>query len=304
MYPGDVDRDPEPAYRAATAELGASVLAALVAVEGAQRRLHPPALPALRAHCRAQEALYPLRRVFPPLSRYFAEPSVHDRLETLERESTSEVDVGIQRGGDEDARGGFWLYVPESYDGTSDWPLVVALHGGFGSGREFLWTWLREARSRRFLLLAPTSRGPTWPLQGVDRDGPALGSMIEFTRKRWRVDAERILLTGLSDGATYALLCGLAPAAPFTAIAVVCGVLHPANFSNGNLERASGRRIYVAHGALDWMFPVTLARMARDELERAGADLCYREIEDLSHAYPREENDRILSWFDAGLSLG
>ncbi len=107
-----------------------------------------------------------------------------------------------------------------------------------------------------------------------------------------------------SDGATYALLYGLAPAAPFTAIAAVSGVLHPANFGNGNLERASGRRIYLAHGALDWMFPVTLARMARDELQRAGADLCYREIEDLSHAYPREENGRILSWFDAGLSLG
>lgn len=56
-------------------------------------------------------------------------------------------------------------------------------------------------------------------------------------------------------------------------------------------------------GALDWLFPIALARLARDELERAGADLVYREIEDLSHTYPRDENDRILTWFDPALAL-
>ena len=35
----------------------------------------------------------------------------------------------------------------------------------------------------------------------------------------------------------------------------------------------------------------------------AGADLTFREIEDLSHTYPREENARILGWFDPGLAL-
>jgi hypothetical protein len=29
----------------------------------------------------------------------------------------------------------------------------------------------------------------------------------------------------------------------------------------------------------------------------------FREIEDLSHTYPREENDRILTWFDRSLAL-
>jgi phospholipase/carboxylesterase len=50
------------------------------------------------------------------------------------------------------------------------------------------------------------------------------------------------------------------------------------------------------HGALDWMFPVATARMGREALERAGAHVVYREIEDLSHTYPRDENPRILDW--------
>ena len=127
--------------------------------------------------------------------------------------------------------------------------------------------------------------------------------MIAWIAERWRVDRARILLTGLSDGATYSLLAGLAEGAPYTAIAPVSGVLHPANFANGSLARAAGRRIHLVHGALDWMFPVTLAREAAEALRGAGAEITFHEIEDLSHTYPREENARILSWFDPGLAL-
>jgi len=202
-----------------------------------------------------------------------------------------------------DARGGFVFYVPERYDGSEALPLVVALHGGFGHGRDFVWTWLREARSRRCCLLAPSSLDTTWSLHDPDRDGAALRSMVEFVMERWRIDASRVLLTGLSDGATFSLLCGLAEGSPFTALAPVSGVLHPWNFRNGNMGRARGKRIYLVHGALDWMFPVDTARTARTALAQAGADLVYRELADLSHAYPREENGRILRWLDPRLGL-
>ena len=79
--------------------------------------------------------------------------------------------------------------------------------------------------------------------------------------------------------------------------------MHPWNFRNGNLARARGKRIYLVHGALDWMFPVATAHSARDALTQAGADLLYRELADLAHAYPREENARILRWLDPRLTL-
>ena len=79
-------------------------------------------------------------------------------------------------------------------------------------------------------------------------------------------------------------------------------MLHPALLVNGNLARAHGRPIYLVHGALDWMFPVASARLTSQTLQAAGARLVYREIEDLSHTYPREENDRILAWFDPSLA--
>ncbi len=256
-------------------------------------------------HCRAQDALYPLRHVLPPVGRFFLEPAFHSRLAELDPDTPAEgVSVGLHRAGEKPpARLGFSLYVPESYDGKAAWPLVVALHGGSGAGADFLWTWLTFARGRRFLLLAPTSAGPTWSMMGPDIDAAAIRSMVEYVQSNWRVDPERVLLTGLSDGATYSLLLGLSEDSPFTALAPVSGVLHPASFANGNLQRAAGRRIYLVHGALDWLFPVELARAAHEELLRAGADVIYREIADLSHTYPREENDRILEWFDPSLAL-
>jgi phospholipase/carboxylesterase len=114
--------------------------------------------------------------------------------------------------------------------------------------------------------------------------------------ERYPVDTTRVLLTGMSDGATYALLCGLQDGMPFTHLAPACGVLHPFLLVNGSLARAHERPIYLVHGALDWMFPVHTARMAREALVAAGARLVYREIEDLSHTYPRDENPGILDW--------
>jgi len=108
-----------------------------------------------------------------------------------------------------------------------------------------------------------------------------------------------VLLTGMSDGATYALLCGLADGMPFTHLAPACGALHPLLLAGGGIARARDRPIYLIHGALDWMFPVNTARFARQLLQDAGARLVYREIDDLSHTYPREENARILDWLTA-----
>ncbi len=265
----------------------------------------PRVLQSMHKNCQALEVLYSLNAL-PPISKFFLESPFHDRLENLSREPADGVQVGLMHSeGSEqpEARGGFSLYVPESYDGSRELPLVVALHGGSGSGRTFVWTWLREARGRQFILLSPTSRGPTWSMIGPDIDDESLRAMIEFVAEQWRVDRKRILLTGLSDGATYCLLCGLKENSPYTALCAVSGVFHPANASNGNLERAAGKRVYIAHGSRDWMFPVETARMTRDTLQGAGADVTFREIEDLSHTYPREENDRILSWFDPSLAL-
>jgi phospholipase/carboxylesterase len=258
---------------------------------------------ALRRFAPLQEQLYPLAPVLEPVSRWFLEPAQREDGELIARLGAAalredDVRTGVLHSANErGARGGFSLYVPESSDGTTPMPLVVALHGGHGHGRDFLWSWLREARSRGMLLLAPTSQDRTWSIMGgPDVDAEGIRRMVEAVRERYPIDHTRVLLTGMSDGATYALVLGLGENIPFTHLAPACGVLHPYLLAGGGLARAGGRPIYLVHGALDWMFPVHTARMAREVLLAAGARLVYREIDDLSHTYPRDENPPILDW--------
>ena len=244
-------------------------------------------LRSLRRCCQAQEALFTLRHEFPGIDRFFLEPGAD-----MHRREPSTAIVHCIPGEDPYGRGGYSLFVPETYTSGHTWPLVVALHGGYGHGRDFLWTWLREARSRGFLLMAPTSAGQTWSLVDIGSDARILGRHLDEVCSRYAVDRDRILLTGMSDGGTFALGLGLGAESPAAAIAPVSCVLPPVD-----LVHARGRRILWVHGAQDWMFPAARAARACEDLSKAGADVRLRIIPDLAHAYPREENDAILRWF-------
>ena len=65
-------------------------------------------------------------------------------------------------------------------------------------------------------------------------------------------------------------------------------------------ERVRRLPIYLVHGALDWMFPVSMGRTAAASLKASGAAVVYREVGDLSHTYPQDENRGILEWFLGG----
>jgi phospholipase/carboxylesterase len=253
---------------------------------------------ALRYGPRAQEALYPLAAKFPPVSDFFLDPaSREDAALTARLAAPAYRDSGIIHDHNEPgSRGGFSLYVPEYYTPDRTWPLVMALHGGSGNGHGFLWTWLRDARSHGAVLVAPTAIGSTWALMGEDVDTPNLARILDLVRGRWNIDPARLLLTGLSDGGTFSYVSGLEAASPFTHLAPVAATFHPLMAQTADAVRLRGLPIYLVHGRLDWMFPVEIARQARAALSAAGADVIYRELDDLSHSYPREMNTAILNW--------
>jgi phospholipase/carboxylesterase len=253
---------------------------------------------ALRYLPRAQEALYPLAEKFPPVSDFFLDSTLRDddALKARVAAPRSE-DTGISHHGDAPgSRGGYALYVPEYYTPDRAWPLVMALHGGSGNGGSFLWSWLRDARSFGAILVAPTATGPTWALMGDDADTPNLKRILDELRSRFNVDSKKLLMTGMSDGGTFCYVTGLDGASPFTHLAPVAATFHPLMAELADAERLRGLPIFLVHGRLDWMFPVQVARHAHEALSAAGADVTYREIDDLSHCYPREINAEMLSW--------
>jgi phospholipase/carboxylesterase len=255
---------------------------------------------ALRYLPRAQEALYPLIARFPPVSDFFLDPPSHDDAQLSTKLAVpAAATTGIFHDHNElGNRGGFSVYVPEYYTPDRPWPLVMALHGGAGNGRSFLWSWLRTIRSFGAILVAPTATGPTWALMGEDTDTPNLARILDIVRSRYTIDPNRMLLTGMSDGGTFCYITGLEHASPFTHLAPVAATFHPLMAELADAERVRGLPIHIVHGQLDWMFPIEVARHARDALSSAGAKVTYREIDDLSHCYPREINAELLNWLN------
>ena len=253
---------------------------------------------ALRHAPRALEALYPLAARLPPVSSFFLDPGLREDAALLARlaEPPSKNTGIIHAHNEPDSRGGFSLYVPEYYTPDRAWPLVMALHGGSGNGRGFLWSWLRDARSQGAILVAPTATGNTWSLMGEDGDTANLVRILDSVQSRWNVDSTRLLLTGMSDGGTFCYVTGLGSASPFTHLAPIAATFHPLMAEMADAQRLRGLPVYLVHGRLDWMFPVQVARQTRDALAAAGADVTYRELDDLSHCYPREINTPILDW--------
>jgi phospholipase/carboxylesterase len=257
---------------------------------------------ALRYASRAQDALYPLAEKFPPVSDFFLDPARRDddalkaRLTAPRSEGTGISHHITEPGG----RGGYTLYVPEYYTPDRAWPLVMALHGGSGNGSSFLWSWLRDARTFGAILVAPTATGSTWALMGEDADTPNLTRILEDLSSRFHLDRKRLLLTGMSDGGTFCYVTGLDGASPFTHLAPVAATFHPLMAELADAERLRGLPVFLVHGRLDWMFPVQVARQTYAALSAAGAEVTYREIDDLSHCYPREINPEMLAWLGGG----
>jgi phospholipase/carboxylesterase len=247
---------------------------------------------ALRQTARALEALYPIAHLLPSVSRFFLEPGQDDRPT-----DTPDGTGVMHASNDTGMRGGFSIYVPEWIDRSAPVPIVFALHGGSGHGRLFLWNWVREARSRGFIVVAPTARGDTWSLMEPEIDAENFAGILAEIGSRYALDPKRRLLTGMSDGGTFTLLSGLDADSPFTHLAPVAASFHPMMLAMSEPERIRGLPVYLTHGALDWMFPVTVGRTAAGSLRAAGAAVVYREVADLSHTYPRDENAAILDWF-------
>jgi phospholipase/carboxylesterase len=285
--------------------LGESAGLALGACAGLRAAALTPGWPggafrALGDYTRAVEALYPAAAALPAVGRWFLSPPRRDDAGLAERlRQPPAPGSGVRHAGNERGmRGGFSAYVPEYLDPATPAPLVVALHGGSGHGRAFLWTWIREARSRGLIVVAPTATGDTWSLADPETDIQHLRRVLAEIGSRHSIDPARMLLTGMSDGGTFTLLSGLTETSPFTHLAPVAASFHPVLMDISDPARTAGLPVYLVHGARDWMFPVDVARTARRVLSAAGARVRYREIADLSHAYPAEENDLIIDWLD------
>lgn len=241
----------------------------------------------------AMRCLYPLRLQVPGVNTYWVTDDEVGNLARIEKpaEPAPGVPTGLLYRDWDPHPPRYTLYVPENYDPAREWPMIVYLHGGGGNDHDSIWLWLRYAKSKGFLLVAPKSPDFTWVFSDVQW---VLASIKEVSGM-YRVNQFGIFLTGVSDGGTFSYEFGLTNPQVFAAIAPVAGAFVPwpwYDFAKGNHVP-----VFILHGTKDRVIPVVFARTAKKVLGDFGYPLVYREIPHWGHAWPFSRIGEIGGFF-------
>ncbi len=244
--------------------------------------------------------LYDMRAALPTIARYFAIEGAAIAADQSADGNNGVAAVGFTHRERDGKRGEYSLYVPENYSPARQWPLIICLHGGYGQGNEYIWTWLRAARTKGYILLSPKSIGETWSMTMNSYDTRSVMLMLDEVAEKYAIDRSRIYLTGLSDGGIFTYIMGLERHEIFTGLAPVAGALHMA--ADPMLRTGTGRElpIFVIHGVHDFIFPVTFTRQTNELLKTLKYNVKYEELPDWGHAFTYSINERlVMPWFES-----
>ena len=173
-------------------------------------------------------------------------------------------------------------------------PILVVLHGSAQGPEEYISFFAKEADRRGIVLLAPSSRGATWDaitevvqpgLHGrpsahdiVYRgspDGDRIEAAIRELARYVPVDRSKMVLAGMSDGATFALALGMLRTHDFAAV-----IAFSPGIPSQAIPPAVNRRVLVSHGREDEVLSfATTCRLILPALRREGAEVSFRAFE-------------------------
>lgn len=149
------------------------------------------------------------------------------------------------------------LYVPASYVAGTPTPFLLALHGAGSTAEGPIGLMSRYADSHGFLLLSVDSSGLTWDAitYRYSYDVTFIDFALQKAFERCSVNPARIVVSGFSDGASYALGLGLANGDLFSrVVAFSPGFIPPSDTA------PTGRpEFFVSHGLQDPILPIDRA---------------------------------------------
>ncbi len=199
---------------------------------------------------------------------------------------------------------GYRLFVPEGYDSTKSYPLVLFLHGAGESGSDneihltasqgaTVWAKPQEqARHPCFVLAPQNPKDPEaaspdnfgrmgwttlmrWGFTAPYKPEPALETafaILELVMADYSVDRNRVYATGLSMGCFGVFAMNVSHPDTFAAIVGICGGLDPAKAAV-----LANKLIWVFHATEDPSVEVRFSRETIRTLKEAGGKPRYTE---------------------------
>jgi phospholipase/carboxylesterase len=198
------------------------------------------------------------------------------RADVLDEASKQSFEfAGLQRS--------YALFAPPAA-GASAEPLLVLLHGSYGSGAAIVNPWIPVAAQEGIVLAAPDARKrESWQLRA---DGPEfIRALIDDVAAKHSIDHSRIYLFGSSGGAVYSLTLSMLESQLFAATAVHAGAWRAPNEFRAVPYARRKIPIAIFVGDRDEYFPLFAVRKTQKSLEQAGHRVSVTVIPGHGHAY-------------------
>lgn len=143
---------------------------------------------------------------------------------------------------------GYAVYVPPEYDPSRPWPLMIVLHGGSSNGNlflgvvlgnnmswehynQYLWNEFEPRWQPNVIVASPDGFGQVmWRWMG-EQD---VLDVIEDVQRHYNVDADRVILAGLSNGGVGAYAIGSRHASRFSVVQAIAGAPSWLQYAGGN----------------------------------------------------------------------
>ncbi len=198
------------------------------------------------------------------------------------------------------------LYVPPQYDGSEAFPLITFLHGSGECGSDGLKSAvvgigsaaMLQADEWRTLILIPQKPETRQRWEELDK---VIMAMSAETEKRFKVDKERLYLTGLSQGGYGSWALAAKYPDYWAAVAPVCGGGDPKNAAI--LAKIP---IWAFHGDKDEAVPLKRSEEMIDAIKAAGGSPKLTVYPGVGHnswdkAY---RDEKLFAWFLEHKKLG
>ncbi len=189
----------------------------------------------------------------------------------------------------------YLLYLPENYEQKEKWPLLLFLHGSGERGDNLDLVTIhgppmlvKKGKQFPFIVISPQCpKGQLW--QPIE-----LTALLDDVEKKYRVDKDRVYVTGLSMGGFGTWSLAAHTPYRFAALAPICG-----GGEKFWVKKIKHVPIWVFHGAKDTGVPLERSSSLVEVLKKANADVTFTVYPDAGHNSWTEsyDNPKLYEWF-------